>query len=326
MNYSIENLRTIYVSFSLPFIFGAKSPDTSTNHIDWKNIRLINSVYFTDAENYQDPIHTTDLAKYNQNHYSKVLKNLDNNNIRHLIIVTVTKNPLISSIMTLNIRGDGYNSILKNYIVPFRFFFTVENINRFICKREIYIEKEARVSYSHNRQKWNTMTDEINAGFTIFKFENTTYLELVSEFHNLNINISGGASVKRQILSLVQTKLCVFIFALEGENAFKKIHESFNTHKIITNTHFDFNTKKGINQFNLFKEELNKIQISEETDNDLNNLNNSNNYNNSNKSNNSNNFNKEPNNNNNNNNIKSNNNNPFNSKEQKRDFHSTIKC
>jgi hypothetical protein len=187
--------------------------------------------------NYQEEsyINTKYLAIYNQNHYSNLLKNLDKFDIRHIILVIVTKNPLINSIKTQIIKGEHYNSVIKIYIIPINMFFTIQNINRFICKPVVYIEKETKEKYYTQASKQNTITDEIEPGFIIFKFENTNFIELYSKFLKLNINITGGSRSKRHVVTELVGKLILFITALEGtNNVFKKLNESFNIDKYIT--------------------------------------------------------------------------------------------
>jgi hypothetical protein len=253
----------------------------------------VTSTYFTDIENYEDIKNTNlnSLFKYYQTHYTKVLKNLDKFEIRHLAIVIITKNPLITTMKIVNIKGDNYNSVIKIYLVPFNLFFNLQTIYDFLLKPVLYIEKETKTK-SYNL-KQNVEINEVDPGFVIFKFENTNYMEICTEFLKLQINLKGGTTAKRHILSIVQSKLFLFVSALEGvDNIFKKINDSYNTNKLLTNVNIDFKVNNNLKDYLKSKEEMEKTLELKPKEND--------------------NLNKK-------NNIL--NNNPFNTNIQKREFH-----
>jgi hypothetical protein len=315
INNNVYTQNNIFVSFSEPY-------KLKLNNRFFESCYLSACSYFTKINEFQD--------------YSKIIEVLEFLNIRNLFIVTVTKNPEYYNITKKYIQNE--NSIINNIFIPWKIFFKQRGINNFLLNPDFEVTDPFDTSFDDNNNVWNRK--KIRPGFIIYKFEETTWFEIVYSSKKLNVNISGGSERLRHTTNPTALRMYLFLIALERANIFNKVSNSYYiTSKLNKNESkvlFDLNDKevwsflknieeKMINDLNqdIKKTEAatpdNKNTEAATPDNKLNN------YNNSNKSNNSNNINNEPNNNNNNNNnIKSNNNNPFNSKEQKRDFHSTI--
>jgi hypothetical protein len=61
---------------------------------------------------------------------------------------------------------------------------------------------------------------------TYFHFEGQSWFEILNEFRKHNIVITGGSTVKRHMLSVIQFKLAFLLLVLDGLS-FAKVRKSF---------------------------------------------------------------------------------------------------
>ena len=198
---SIKYTKTIFPAISIPSYIKQSYPEAF-------NINV--TTYFVD-----------DSPLYN---YKELTNNLSNLGIRNIIIITVTKNPEHNQIIEKLYAAEYENSYTKNIIIPFNLFFSKIGIKEFMIEQDLDIRVEKEYSLIKDRTTWKS----IKAGFVIFKFEETTWAEIVISFRKLNIIVSGGNDSKKRFFSPLHLKLAYFIIFLEKENSFNKVWHSFN--------------------------------------------------------------------------------------------------
>jgi hypothetical protein len=184
----MKNLtKTIFTTLSYP--------DFGSEKVSYVNV--IASIYLVDNNDIQD-----------YNTMNNVLEFLD---IKNLVIITISKKAKGEKILERYYKGEF--SVIKNIMVSYDYFFSNIGIKKFLIEQEYNIEV---FNKENNIQ-------EIRPSFIIYRFEETTWLEIKSLFKQLNINIGGGSNVKRHLFSPLHLKLALFIICLEKSNSFKTV-------------------------------------------------------------------------------------------------------
>jgi hypothetical protein len=136
--------KTIFAAISLPYLIKDSNP---------KKIILNITKYITESSINYD--------------YFKLTNNLNNNNIKNLIIITVIKDPNIKNVLEkIYCSTKSNESITKNYIVPINEFFSNKGIEKYLLQRDLYIKTQTKSYLPFNTRK------KIKPGFIIYIFEN----------------------------------------------------------------------------------------------------------------------------------------------------------
>jgi hypothetical protein len=116
---------------------------------------------------------------------------------------------------TINLKNEKLETIEYNKI-PDHYFFNDHYINEIFFK---------------------DFSPDFNISTKLFCFEDFQWKILVNRFKDLNINLSGGSTTKRHVLSPVQMKLAIFLQILDGfQDSINKSRESFNLANLIQKT------------------------------------------------------------------------------------------
>lgn len=183
-------------------------------------------------------------------------------NINKIVLINVTRNPKLFEIDIKKHVGYKTNTTIIEFIIPSYKFWTIEGISKFIFQNLPNIFK------AENIVDYNviSVTENKNSPyFILYKFEDTTWFEIVSLFKYLNITTSGGNIVKRNINSPLQAQLNLFMQCLERENFLKKkTWNSFHNISYISNRIW-YNYNLDINKINelILKWESLILQIKE---------------------------------------------------------------
>jgi hypothetical protein len=206
--------KTIFATFTKPTLVLGNFPN---------NYHIITSIQLNETNDLYDYKTTCDFL----NLYG----------IKKIVIITIVKNPKIFEIKINNYKGKKDTTIIE-YLIPSVFFWTYSGLTKFI-----FFNKEKGLKEENEFQFFNDFNlDTITPYFIIYKFEDTSWFEIVSLFKFFNITISGGSTVKRHINSVIVAQLNLFLICLERENFMKKTWNSFhNVSRISHRIWYDYN-------------------------------------------------------------------------------------
>lgn len=165
------------------------------------------------------------LNEINDNYnYNSTCDYLSLFNIRQVVLMTITKDPMITEITKRTYLNEEGNTCIIEILIPTFYFWTIS-----FLKYTIFYKYKENLSNNIPHNIMNEIIEEIKkSNFIIYKFDDTTWFEIISKFKSFNISISGGIHTKRHINSPLIVNLNTFLLCLEKDKLPIKTWNSFH--------------------------------------------------------------------------------------------------
>jgi DNA-dependent RNA polymerase len=211
--------KTIYAVFT--------SPDFNYrgNNYNFKGVHLITKMYFKENREIIP-------------NFGICIPVLNSIGVSNMCVITITKR--ISGEEVITEQYPSNFTHVTHYTISYELFFRLDIIRYLILEKELELSKLEIPKYFIEGAYQPEKVTKFKPSFTIFRFEDTTYFDLVVNFKNLDIQLSAGSGTKRGVFAPHELRLGIFIASLERKNSYFHVWNSFhNTSKETSQVNFD---------------------------------------------------------------------------------------